>query len=323
MDKEYHTPPQLPETDPEENLLERILQVVNAVKHPDISNDALLRKEKIFSSVESKIARKTHSSSTNFHFRRIRYQLAAAALLLILLSGGLLTYQLGYKTGKNLLYESRVEVICPLGIQTRVTLPDGSLVVLNSGSKLVYPSAFAEIRKVSLEGQGYFEVAKDKTHPFVVNTQGMDVRVLGTRFSLSAYADDLFTTLTLEEGKVEALTQVNANKEKILLVPDQQLVLDNQSGELLKRNVDAGDYTDWRDGKLIFRDLPLEEIVRILERNFNMEIVITDTTLAHEKYYVAFNSGENVKQILSLLSYKNGWSYKQAGSKIEIYKSIN
>ncbi len=320
MEKEHQNREQYPEADHEEDLLKRILHVIDAVKHPDVSGEAMRRNDHIFSMIETKIALRGNSAVEKSGFRWLRYPLAAAVLLLFLMSGGYLIYQQGYKSGITVLTQSMIEVNCPMGTRTRVALPDGSHVVLNGGSKLVYPTSFSDVRRVTLEGLGYFDVAKDKVHPFVVNAGGMEVRVLGTRFSLNAYTDDLNTTLTLEEGRVEAVTRVHGTKEKILLVPDQQLVLDNRTGELLKRNVAAGPYMDWKDGKLNFRDIPLDEIARILERSFNLKITIVDSVLAREKYYVSFENGENIDQILSLLSYKNGWIFQRQGRLVEIKK---
>lgn len=294
------------------------LRILHAIKTPDVSAEINSRKEPIFQLINRKIEARKEVVTASQPVRFWKRLMPVAAVFLLLLSIGLSTYQIGYGSGMAVRAEAMVEVQSPLGVLSSVLLPDGSKVTLNAGSTLIYPSVFSSERKVTLKGEGYFEIAKDKCHPFIVHAEGMNVKVLGTRFSLKAYQKEDQTLLTLEEGCVEATTNIGEIAENIVLMPNQQLMLNNRTGELRRKTVNADYYTRWRSGNLIFRDAPLESITKELERRFNVRIQFEDTVYRAEKYYVVFEHGESLDQILSLLSYKRDWEYRMNGKHVEI-----
>ncbi|MBL7965551.1 MAG: FecR family protein [Prolixibacteraceae bacterium] len=189
----------------------------------------------------------------------------------------------------------------PLGARTQVVLPDGSLVWLNSGSSLTYPSCFdTESRKISLEGEAYFEVVKNENVPMEVSAGQLKVRVYGTKFNLNAYADEDRIETTLVEGKV-ALIPKN-NKKEIPLEPgyNASFSLTDQHMEISKvKDMEA--YIGWKDGKLLFRDEQLIHIVKDLERRYNVDIQVTDTSLYEYTLYATFID-ENIEQVLDIFS---------------------
>lgn len=168
--------------------------------------------------------------------------------------------------------EKYAEVVTATGSVIRYELPDHSVVWLNAGSTLRYPTTFKkDNRLVELKGEAYFEVQADKERPFYVNTpNGLSVYVYGTQFNVAAYEDDNYIETVLEKGKVNVITP---NQETIVLAPGEQLLYDKQSQKSKKNKVDVYGKIAWKDGKLIFRNASLEEILKRLERHFNVEIM--------------------------------------------------
>ena len=204
-----------------------------------------------------------------------------------------------------------LEVIAPIGVRTIVELPDGSVVHLNSGSRIKYPQNFyGETRDVALIGEGYFEVAHKPEKPFVVNTGRIDVRVLGTEFNLNAYPEDNDIAITLVEGKV--LVEEMKNKGKIEnikeLIPGQHVTYEKKTGTLKSNLVKVEKYIAWKDGKLIFENEPIEQVAQRLSRMFNVEIQI-DEEVKKYNYTVTFED-EPLFQILELLSVATPINYK-------------
>jgi transmembrane sensor len=163
----------------------------------------------------------------------------------------------------------------PNGGQYQLRLPDGSKVWLNAASKLTYPVSFKarKFRIVELSGEAYFEVAKDKKHPFYVRTTGQEVEVLGTHFNVSAYHNEAFIRTTLLEGAVKVSNTGGAsslNKPVVRLIPGQQSMLEDQ-----KLSVSAADVEEavaWKNGYFAFHDEKIESILRKLSRWYNIEV---------------------------------------------------
>lgn len=145
-----------------------------------------------------------------------------------------------------------VECIVPKGEQKQITLPDGSIITLNSGSIFLYPTQFTgDTRSVYLSGEGHFAVAPNKKLPFVVATNHLDICVLGTQFNLQAYPFDRRTITTLESGSV-AVRKKNQPNNFITLEPNQQLDYENRSGRFNKTDIDASVYSGWTKGEMNF-----------------------------------------------------------------------
>lgn len=195
---------------------------------------------------------------------------------------------------------AKTMIVSTLAETKVVRLPDGTEVTLNRYTSLTYPDRFKTAnREVLLEGEAYFAVTKDKKHPFIVQTGGVDVQVLGTEFNVEAYPRDEQVQTTLYEGSV-AVDAPNANR--LLLVPGERAVYDRTDGQLRKST--ASQPTDeiaWKDGALIFNHLSLKEIGRQLSNAFNVTISIEDKPLANRLLTARFVHGETLDTILSLL----------------------
>lgn len=302
-----------------DKIVEEVISVLCRTRHPDISLQMTESKEEVFSRVSKMI--KTETSGQRDKNTRTnlltRLSFVAASTLLIIAIGSL-TYFAGYHSGIEKLSAEAVNVEVPLGVISRLTLSDGTKIVLNGGSKLTYPSAFNGKRIVHLSGEGFFDVAKDEKNPFIVQSKNISARVLGTRFSFKAYEEDAQTTLTLEAGCVSVCPSAGNMKDDILLKPNQQILFDNATGEFQRRNVPAEDYVSWKDGVLIFRDQTLAEIGVVLGRRFGIRLDILSDTIGNQKYGARFKDGESVEEILDKLSHKRSWKYKKQQGRIEI-----
>ena len=166
--------------------------------------------------------------------------------------------------------EERLNVLeIPNGGEFQVTLADGTKVCLNAGTKLTYPIAFVgKERRVRLEGEGYFEVKRDENKPFIVEINGMEVKVLGTSFNLRSFAADNRSTATLISGKIE----VKTSSRRVELSPNQQADLWVGENKLDVREVDAAVYSAWTKGRFVFRRERLETILDDVSRWYNVTV---------------------------------------------------
>lgn len=197
--------------------------------------------------------------------------------------------------------EKYAEVTAATGSVIRYELPDHSVVWLNSGSTLRYPTVFrSDNRNVELNGEAYFEVEADNERPFYVNTrQGLTVYVYGTRFNVTAYEDDSNIETVLEKGKVNVISP--DRKTIMQLAPGEQLLYNKQSQKLIKNKVDIYEKVAWKDGKLIFRNASLDDIFKRLSRHFNVDIQFNNKSGKEYKYRATFRD-ETLPQILDYLA---------------------
>lgn len=240
----------------------------------------------------------------------LRYFMYAASIFLIaLLSFG------GYKyvTISEPTY-TNLEV--PRGQRAKLTLNDGSVVWLNAESKLTYSDHFGkDSRNVKLEGEAFFEVAKDSKHPFIVNSKDLDIKVLGTKFNVKAYYEDFAVTVSLISGKVQVENKSKTQKENLL--PSQELVYEN--GQMtLQTNRSADLSSSWVDGELHFDNEPLTKIIKSLERRFDVSIVLNNQSLEQTKFTCRVRQNATVTDVLELLKKTRKISYKEENSKIII-----
>lgn len=229
----------------------------------------------------------------------------------------------GSKTHKKLVYNT---LNIPFGKQFELLLSDGTQVTLNSGSSLRYPVNFitGKDRKVFLKGEAFFDVAKDASHPFIVNADQINIRVLGTQFNLSFYPEDEDISTVLVEGSV-ALYKEGADMKKntsTQLVPGQQAAFNKSKNEMSVNEVDTHNHTAWKDGYLLFKASPFYRIRSKLERHFNISIE-DKTQLLHNQVYTATFRNETIEEILEAFKEDTPFQYKREGSKITILDNNN
>lgn len=193
------------------------------------------------------------------------------------------------------------KISIPFGAKTQFSLPDGSTVWLNSGSSFSYPNHFDGERIVELSGEAYFIVEKQK-EPFKVKTKYGEVEVFGTQFNVKAYENERFYT-TLESGSV---TFTNIYGKQAKLEPGLQVVFDSETFKL--RRVETNLFTSWKDGRLIFRDEPLQNIITQLERWYNVKIVLQGEQIKNLKFTGTIEM-ESFSEVLELIKVTTSIKY--------------
>ncbi len=209
------------------------------------------------------------------------------------LSNGQIVYNEASGPADKVLYNT---MTTPRGGQYKLTLPDGTNVWLNSASSINYPTAFVgKERKVSITGEAYFEVAKDKSKPFYVTAGNQSVEVLGTHFNVMAYADEENIKTTLLEGSVKISEHTNIS----ILKPGYQAVVANKGGITVKpANIDEA--MAWKNGYFKFSRVDIKHIMRQISRWYDVEVIYKGD-MPHDEFVGKIGRGENISQILHLL----------------------
>lgn len=237
----------------------------------------------------------------------VRYSLEVAAAVLLAFGVSFLVQNkvnlsdyIGQKSNQE-----QVEVYNPRGLRTTVTLPDSSRVTLNADSKITYAYRLqGTTRAIKLEGEAFFEVAKDSLRPFVVEANSAKITVLGTTFNIRSYPEERSIETTLIEGSLV----VSSGSQKNRLVPGQQVRIDKASQESSVSVVNTQNTIGWREGKLYFQSAPFNELATVLERTFNVNIRIDSHPLQQKKFTGKFENGENLEQILRVLKLSVGFT---------------
>ena len=226
---------------------------------------------------------------------------AALALLIVIP----ISYKSGLSTGEDRIASIEwVEVSVPFGEQETVTLSDGTVLHLNSGSRLTYPAVFSgSSRTVFMDGEAYLDVAKDPDHPFIIKSPGIDVKVLGTSFNFKNFAQERMAELLLMEGGVEASVSIPNDTRTVRLRPGDKMQYDRENGNLdIARFNPRGYKAFYEDNSLHFFDMEMADIARDLSRRFNCDIIVLDEELASRRYFSIFTNNETLDQILAVMS---------------------
>lgn len=218
-----------------------------------------------------------------------------------------------------------------MGTRTNLLLPDGTVVWLNAGSVLTYPTSFSgEKREVTLEGEAFFDVAANATHPFIVHTSTASIRVLGTSFDVKAYERDKTMETTLIKGSIE----VTYRRSRIILKPNQKLVVVREDTTVEKKEqrpevniikptieVHTGAIieTSWTDNKLIFQDEDFKALAEQMERWYGVTIDFDRRELENLRFTGTFQK-ETIRQALEALQLTASFKYSITGNQITIYE---
>jgi len=253
----------------------------------------------------------------------------AATWLAFFALGSIITY---FFTGRpSGLPSNPVSITVPRGAKSNITLPDGSNVWLNAGTTLTYNQDYGQKeRRLHLTGEAYFDVARDRLHPFIVQTSDMVVKALGTRFNVKAYPDEKTISATLEEGKIDvSLMNKNGKDENVILKPNEKIIYYKELKESetytesaedkarqnakpneirtlkledarILTNIETNLYTSWKDPRWIIESEPLGILAPLLERRFNLQIVFDDDELKKYKF-TGIIENETVDQILNAM----------------------
>jgi len=282
-----------------------------------------------------------------FYTRWITYVAAAAFIIFIIILYPLVGVT--GKTNKVAATGSGNEITVNPGAKTKLRLPDGTHVWVNSDSKLSYSGTFkGPLREVYLEGEAYFDVVKDPARPFIVHTGGIDIRVLGTAFNVKAYKAESTIEATLIHGLIEVTKPDQPDAPKVILKPHEKLIFDKYAAESDKKtdqHIANGNFsqdeikkpaitiaqianniadsaiieTSWVYNRLSFEDDKFDNIALKMERWFNVKITINNERIKSYKLTGSFEN-ETIDEALKELQYLIAFSYRITGREIEINK---
>ncbi len=245
--------------------------------------------------------------------RLYQWKVAAVIFLLIGISGFFAYLKVGVldSVEKKRLYTT---VTSPAGQNSRIVLPDNSVVWLNSTTTLSYNNDYSiKNREIKLSGQAFFQVERNEKIPLIVKCKGLNVKVLGTRFDVSGYPEDHTVSVVLESGSVE----LGHEKEKsvdLFLKPGDKAEFDSDSKHLSVNHVDTYRFTSWKDGVVIFKNDPMDKVLEKLERRYNIEIEVKDPEI-RKLIFNATIINETVVEIFDLIKFTCSVDYQIIRSK--------
>lgn len=278
---------------------------------PEIDAMADAMREQVWNDVRRRIRRE------GMRMRIVRYAAAAVVMVGVVAGSWMLG---GVRTERRMVATAQpVSIVTPLGVKSEVVLPDGSYVQLNGGTRIVYPSLFGNERRVTVDGEAYFDVRRDARRPFVVETGEIVSTVLGTTFNVHAYSEDDDCRITLATGSLKV--ESKSGLRSVKLTPGEQGFFYRKSGLLSVRCVDVAQELSWREDKLFFRAETLESIARTLERQFNVEIEIADEPLRKIRFSGEFVDGEDIHEIMRIISSDSRILYRSHRNHFELYRN--
>ncbi|MDG3581186.1 MULTISPECIES: FecR family protein [Galbibacter] len=270
---------------------------------------------------EINISERTESKTVDFnrfvrsrtgrkHFKRaMPWIMATAAVLAVLMIARI------YPELRAMKEQRLVTMTTPMGEKRNITLPDGSSVFLNAGSKLVYPREFKkEQREVRLEGEAFFEVVHRPEHPFVVLAGNVRTEVLGTSFNIRSYKGDAQERISVATGKVMVSSNELKKDRQVVLLPNEQAIY--QSGHMDKKKVNISRALAWKNGILVFEQTPLDQAAIMLERWYGVRIVIKNKALNKCTVTGEFYKKASLKQILENFRYVLDVDYEYVSANV-------
>ena len=228
-----------------------------------------------------------------------------------------LTYETYQSKTKEITIKNNLLII-PKGKTYQLQLSDGTRIWLNSETELTYPSQFiGNKREVSLIGEAFFKVAKNDSKPFIVKVNGADIKVLGTSFNVSCYTNDKTISTTLVEGSVA----VKPEKEKQqTIIPSEQLTYNTENHQTTIQTVNTEIFTSWINGRYIFKNTTLEEIMEKLQRWYDFSVNYEDENLKNNSYSLIAERNTELDKILEIISYTSDIKLERVNNSINIKK---
>ena len=272
-------------------------------------------KEAAFAAFRKRVAESQELPKAIVH--RLGWLKYAAAVAAIVAVG-----YFSFKGGQSRMEAAMGDIVveAPLGSRTQMTLPDGTKVWLNAGSRISYSQGFCLVnRLVSIVGEGYFEVARNEQLPFSVESENVRVKVLGTKFDFRDYPTDAEATVSLSEGSV-AMKSLKYPANDQVLKPGQRATVDKTTGKIRVEEYEVVNSTQWTNGMLIFDGEPLQEIVKTLERSYNVKVQIANDQLLTLRFYGDFvRQEQSLNEVLDALSATGKIKYKVEGQNVTLY----
>lgn len=290
-------------------------------KEPE--NDPAFNLESGLSKLHAKIAEQEYAAEEEVperpRFFKINSWLAAASILLATgLGYFLVNRQHDPRNTAHVAMETRTSGSKDI---VSIELPDGTQVWLNKNSKIEYPKVFdGDERQVYLQGEAFFEVVPNPEKPFIVKSDRISTRVLGTSFDVRAYKGDETASVSVATGKVEVSKEIEKGSPIRItqLTPQQELVINTEKDETYIDIVSTFDIGAWRKDQLVFRNNTYSEVIARLEEHYGVSITLTDKNLNDCRVMANFNQGATLKDVLKLLSISNSFRYKIEGTEVTI-----
>jgi transmembrane sensor len=287
----------------------------------DISGDSTQLSSEQLAAIKDRMYRQlmTPAPVVKLHRRIIRRRFLAAAGWLVLIASSILLWYTFRKTGVNSRQTPILTTITNNNGVKRITLPDGTVVSLNRHSQLVFDAHEynRQQRLVKLSGEGFFEVEKDPSRPFIVETGRLHTRVLGTAFNIEAYHNESEIRVSLVHGKI-ALDET-VTDQTTLLSPDQTFRYVKQSGTWEILPVVAQQVALWTQGWLVFNELPLQEAIERIEERYKLVIEYKPALIRNKRITSSFQTAP-WQVVLENILFVHGLHYRQANGKIIIVK---
>ena len=260
---------------------------------------------------------KEHQPKSGSSISRILkiYQKVAAFLLIPVIGLGILYWISQY----NQMDSQYTETIAPRGQKSQIVLADGTKVWLNSDTKIKYPGNFSKNqRDVYLDGEAFFEVSKNAHQPFVVHTSGIDVKVLGTKFNVKAYADERQIETSLFEGKINLLMNSSAAISPVEkeIEPGQSFVYSKTDHQLVANKFPQDEIIGWKNNQLIFKDDTFSNLVRKVERWYDVKVVYDGKLFNDRRLTVELYEGERLERLMNIISLTLSVNYKYEKGQI-------
>lgn len=248
----------------------------------------------------------------HYYMKRITAAAAAILIPLLIVSIYLLYNEIPAKAASDMI------VSVGKGERVSIVLPDGTRASLNSETTLSYNvnDFNKKARQISLDGEGYFQVAKNKKIPFVIKTSDLGVEVLGTTFNLLARNEDESIEVSLIEGKVQLTS--TATNENVVLYPNQKAVLDKKTGKIDIFSTDVTLSTAWRRGELVFNSTPISKVFREIERNFGVTIQMENRGNSLDDLFTGTFSTGNLNETMNILKMHYLFNYSIDGKTVRI-----
>lgn len=237
-----------------------------------------------------------------------------AALILVLIGLGV-SYLLSDKFGSEELVYTEISV--PRGETKEYKLDDGTRIVLNSGSKLVVPSDFNKgSRCVEMLGEGFFDVTPNPEKPFVIKSEGAQVRVVGTSFNVKAYPEDEYLGVTVSTGKV--LVNLSDLDLQLRVTPMEHLTINKKTGNLTKLPLKENNYIKWMDGALHFDKEPIREVIKMINRKYNRNVLLRCKDC--DRLISGTHDNKSLEAVIEAICFTTGLQHKEEGDSIILYE---
>ena len=252
-------------------------------------------------------------------YRTFWWAMAAAVAVAIAIPAAFLAGMRHHKEAAPAVWQ---ECFVPMTQTRNITLPDGTLLTLNAGSRVTWPDHFSgNTREIFLDGEVVARVAKDAEHPFIIHSGEADIRVHGTTFDLKAYRDATILEVMLKEGSVSLDIPSGNGKREVRLSPGDLAQFDRKAGDVTVGRVAADSYRDFTEGaSFSFINIPLLDIAADLERTFGTRLVVADDAIVNQRFMAFFSNGESLDEILRLLCRNGRLKTVKQGDTIYIYK---